>query len=238
MDFATFPDELQGGFIKVRYKPTNRIEMHKWVEGPYGFDEQYIGDLLFSTNLSFIPVDLQFGPRGDLYVCDWYNPVKGHMQYSLRDERRDRHSGRIWRITAKGRPLQDPPRIADAPIDELDVAILAGVREAYTALDPVPADLVDRVLFAIALADLDLEVCQLGAVSELAVAGTRGDEPSRTIAFDGDSLTGGASVDRGRRRARRETRCPVRAPAPGPGSSAVPHLPRACRWSDCRGGRS
>jgi putative heme-binding domain-containing protein len=119
VDFATFPDDMQGGFIKVRYKPTNRIEIHKWNEGEFGFDEEYVGDLLFSTNLSFIPVDLRFGPRGSLFVCDWYNPVKGHMQYSLRDERRDRHSGRIWRITAKGKAPQDPPRIADASIDQL-----------------------------------------------------------------------------------------------------------------------
>ena len=42
--------------------------------------------MIFSTNLSFIPVDVEFGPRGDLYICDWYNPVKGHMQYSLRDD--------------------------------------------------------------------------------------------------------------------------------------------------------
>jgi putative heme-binding domain-containing protein len=114
VDFATFPEELRGGFIKVRYKPTNRVEIHRWKEGAYGYDEEYVGDLLFSTNLSFIPVDLQFGPRGDLYVCDWYNPVKGHMQYSLRDERRDRHSGRIWRIVAKGQALQEPPKIDGA----------------------------------------------------------------------------------------------------------------------------
>jgi len=119
VDFATFPDELQGGFIKVRYKPTNRVEIHKWIEGPFGYDEEYVSDLLFSTNLSFIPVDLQFGPRGDLYVCDWYNPVKGHAQYSLRDERRDRHSGRIWRITSKDKSTQEPVQIADASIDEL-----------------------------------------------------------------------------------------------------------------------
>lgn len=119
VDTPAFPDELQGGFIKVRYKPTNRVEIHKWKEGPFGFNEEYVGDLLFSTNLSFIPVDLQFGPRGDLFVCDWYNPVKGHMQYSLRDERRDRHSGRIWRITTKGKPSLDAPKIAEASIDEL-----------------------------------------------------------------------------------------------------------------------
>ncbi|MEZ6141190.1 MAG: GDSL-type esterase/lipase family protein [Zavarzinella sp.] len=119
VDFATFPKELQGGFIKVRYKPTNRVEIHRWKEGPFGYSEEYVSDLIFSSNLSFIPVDLQFGPRGALYVCDWYNPVKGHMQYSLRDERRDRHSGRIWRITTKDAPLQDAPNFARMSIAEL-----------------------------------------------------------------------------------------------------------------------
>ena len=119
VDVKTFPAELQGGFIKVRYKPTNRVEIHKWKEGEFGYDEEFVGNLIFSQNLSFIPVDLQFGPRGDLYVCDWYNPVKGHAQYSLRDERRDRHSGRIWRITTKGLPLADAPKIATASIEEL-----------------------------------------------------------------------------------------------------------------------
>ncbi len=119
VDFATFPEDMQGGFVKARYKPTNRIEIHRWKRLPFGYDEEYVGDLLFSTNLSFIPVDVRFGPRGALYICDWYNPIKGHMQYSLRDPRRDRHSGRIWRITMKGRSLQEPPKIAGASIDAL-----------------------------------------------------------------------------------------------------------------------
>lgn len=119
IDFSTFPAEMQGGYIKVRYKPTNRVEFHRWREGEFGFDEEYVGDIVFSSNLSFIPVDVRFGPRGALYVCDWYNPVKGHAQYSLRDDRRDRHSGRIWRITTKGKPLQDPPTIHGASTEAL-----------------------------------------------------------------------------------------------------------------------
>ncbi len=119
VDFATFPDELRGNFIKVRYKPTNRVEILKWKETDSGYEEEYVRDLIFSTNLSFIPVDISFGPDGALYVCDWYNPVKGHAQYSLRDERRDRHSGRIWRITAKGKSSQAAPRIDGASIPEL-----------------------------------------------------------------------------------------------------------------------
>ena len=55
----------------------------------------------------------------DLYVADWYNPVLGHMQYSLRDERRDSSKGRIWRVTWKDRPLDTPVRIVGAPVEEL-----------------------------------------------------------------------------------------------------------------------
>lgn len=119
VDFSFWPKELQGGFIKARYKPNNRIEIHKWVEKEDSFVEEYQGDLIFSRNLSFIPVDIRFGPRGALYVCDWYNPIKGHAQYSLRDERRDRKSGRIWRIVPKGAKLQDPPKIDGASIAAL-----------------------------------------------------------------------------------------------------------------------
>jgi azurin len=114
-----WPKELQGGYIKVRYKPTNRVEMHQWIEKDDHYQEKYMGDVLFSTNLSFIPVDVRFGPTGALYVCDWYNPVKGHAQYALRDPRRDRTSGRIWRIVPKGAALQQAPAIADAPIPDL-----------------------------------------------------------------------------------------------------------------------
>ena len=128
VDAPGFPAELQGGFVKARYKPTNRIEIHRWVEGQFGFNEEYVGDLLFSTNLSFIPVDLHFGPRGDLFIVDWYNPVKGHAQYSLRDSRRDRESGRIWRVTAKGQSVSPLPAIATASDDEL--AALLGHRES------------------------------------------------------------------------------------------------------------
>ncbi len=119
IDFLTFPLKLIGHFIKVRYKPTTRVEIHRWKEMPFGYEEEYVSDLIFSTNLSFIPVDIRFGPRGALYICDWYNPVKGHMQYSLRDDRRDRKSGRIWRVTAKDHKLLDPPKLAHASVEEL-----------------------------------------------------------------------------------------------------------------------
>jgi uncharacterized cupredoxin-like copper-binding protein len=79
-------------------------------------------------------VDVRFGPRGDLYICDWFNPVKGHMQYSLRDTRRDKTAGRIWRVTAKGRPLDEAPKIAGEPIEKLlDLLKAYEYRTRYTA---------------------------------------------------------------------------------------------------------
>ncbi|BCX48224.1 hypothetical protein HAHE_21320 [Haloferula helveola] len=119
VDYLFWPESMRGGFIKVRYKPTNRVEIHRWIEKEDHFAEEYVSDLIFSKNLSFIPVDFQFGPRGAAYVCDWYNPVKGHAQYSLRDPRRDRKSGRIWRIVPKDVELAEPREIDGASVAEL-----------------------------------------------------------------------------------------------------------------------
>jgi hypothetical protein len=119
VDFPNWPKELQGGMVKVRYKSTNRVEFLEWKENEYGYEEEYKFDIIFSSNLSFIPVDLRYGPDGGMYVCDWYNPVKGHAQYSLRDNRRDRTSGRIWRIMPKNAKPANPPKIYGASLPKL-----------------------------------------------------------------------------------------------------------------------
>lgn len=79
-----------------------------------------------------------------------------------------------------------PPE-PDEPMDDLDAAILAGVREYWTSVDPVPPDLVDRIQFALDLANVDAEVSRLTKMEKVAAA--RGDERSRVITFDSDSLT-------------------------------------------------
>lgn len=116
---AHWGKDFYNHFARVRYKPTNEIELHEWVEKDSHFEEKKVGQILQSTNLSFIPVDVRCGPDGALYVADWYNPVKGHMQYSLRDTRRDKKSGRIWRVTKKGSPLLEPMKIAGEPVEKL-----------------------------------------------------------------------------------------------------------------------
>ncbi|MFN7560595.1 MAG: PVC-type heme-binding CxxCH protein [Prosthecobacter sp.] len=121
-------------FMRVRYKPTNEVELHEWVEHDTHFEEKKVGIVFQSTNLSFIPVDIQQGPDGAMYIADWYNPVKGHAQYSLRDTRRDKKSGRIWRITAKDQKLEEAPKIAGASIPELlDLLKSENYRTRYRA---------------------------------------------------------------------------------------------------------
>jgi len=77
---------------------------------------------------------------------------------------------------------------ADAPLDELDAAILDELAATYSLVDPSPADLDDRVIFAMAVRNLDAEVARLSE-DVLVGSGARADEQPRTVTFDSDSLT-------------------------------------------------
>jgi len=114
-----WPDEFQGKVFSNQYKNFQGVLIHDWTEKGTTFNHQRLGKVFEAQNKACIPVDLQLGPEGALYVADWYNPVLGHMQYSLRDERRDSNRGRIWRVTWKGRPLDKPAKIIGAGVEEL-----------------------------------------------------------------------------------------------------------------------
>ncbi len=77
---------------------------------------------------------------------------------------------------------------ADLPLDGEDKAILDRLVVIHGLLDPPPADLDDRVQFAIALDEVDVEVARLR--EDLPVgSGARSGERTRTITFDADSRT-------------------------------------------------
>jgi glucose/arabinose dehydrogenase len=114
-----FPDDVQGNYLLNNVIGFHGVLQYKMRDDGSGFAADPVDPLLQSKDQNFRPVDLKFGPDGALYVIDWFNPLIGHMQHSLRDPNRDKHHGRIWRITYKGRPLVKPPRIAGATIPEL-----------------------------------------------------------------------------------------------------------------------
>jgi putative heme-binding domain-containing protein len=75
--------------------------------------------LLMSGDKNFRPSDAIFAPDGSLYFSDWQNVIIGHMQHNVRDPNRDHVHGRIYRLTAEGRPLQKPVAIAGQPVPAL-----------------------------------------------------------------------------------------------------------------------
>ena len=142
-----FPDDWQGNFLLnncigflgvLNYKfvpqqaagklegdvPTNSSLGHvqnlkEAPEAPSGFKAVPAQPLLQSTDPSFRPVDLIFGPDGSLYLVDWYNPLVGHMQHSVRDPNRDNKHGRIWRVFNTNKPLAEVVNLDGKPADEL-----------------------------------------------------------------------------------------------------------------------
>ncbi|GAA0652586.1 hypothetical protein GCM10010174_90450 [Kutzneria viridogrisea] len=73
----------------------------------------------------------------------------------------------------------------DNPTEE-DLLLLAELDVLFDKVDPMPADLVERVQFAIALEDLDVEVARWQRDQEL--AGVRGAGPN-TVTFTVEDLT-------------------------------------------------
>ncbi|MCA9218151.1 MAG: HEAT repeat domain-containing protein, partial [Planctomycetales bacterium] len=72
-----------------------------------------------TRHVAFRPIDVKMGPDGAIYIADWYNPIIQHGEVDFRDERRDHTHGRIWRITAKGRPLVPRINLEELATDEL-----------------------------------------------------------------------------------------------------------------------
>lgn len=98
-----WPAQYQGEFLAGGYLQ-NTVERFRLTESGSTFKVERLPPLIESTNSAFRIVDVRFGPDGALYLCDWYNRLIGHYQTSLRDPGRDHVRGRIWRVTAKGRP--------------------------------------------------------------------------------------------------------------------------------------
>lgn len=112
------PPEYQGNVITNDFRG-NRVNRFVLSESGSGYVSRQAEDLVTSTHVAFRPVDVKMGPDGAIYIADWYNPIIQHGEVDFRDPRRDQVHGRIWRITAKGRPLVEPPKVADASVEEL-----------------------------------------------------------------------------------------------------------------------
>ena len=112
------PERLVGGLLGNDFR-ANRTVRYELQESGSGYKAAEVETILESKHRSFRPVDLKMGPEGALYVVDWYNAIIDHGEVDFHHPQRDKSHGRIWRLTAKGRPLVERPKIHGAPIPDL-----------------------------------------------------------------------------------------------------------------------
>jgi putative heme-binding domain-containing protein len=112
------PADIQGEMLIAGYfaRDVNRFKQE--VDGS-GHRLSLQTNLLTSSHNAFRPVDIRIGPDGAIYVADWFNPIIGHYQASFRHPDRDKTHGRIWRVTAKDRPLAKAPELSKMSAAEL-----------------------------------------------------------------------------------------------------------------------
>ena len=114
-----FPEEYWGRYLNpnvIGFQGIYRVKLSDDGSGLKGTRET---DIVQSKDPNFRPIDTSTGPDGALYVVDWHNPLIGHLQSHLRDSNRDHEHGRIYRITAEGRPLAWQPKIDGEAIPAL-----------------------------------------------------------------------------------------------------------------------
>ena len=200
VDSPHLPDSIQGDVLIAGYYAhvIDRMQLF-----PDGSGHRTLNrPPLFRTDYpSFRPVDLKIGPDGAIYVADWYNPIIGHYQASLRHPDRDKEHGRIWRITFDDAPPSPYPSIAGLPIDELVSRLSSPIRyerdRVRERLSAFPSDQVipelekwiagnhsDRTLYEAAAVHAWHEAVSLALLQRLISAETPG-----TRAF-GARLTG------------------------------------------------
>ena len=114
-----FPEENEGNFLICNAIGFLGVLQHTVHYDGADITAKEIEPVLVSSDPNFRPSDVEMGGDGALYVADWHNTLIGHMQHNMRDPNRDYQHGRIYRVTAKGRPLDKPAKMKGKPIAEV-----------------------------------------------------------------------------------------------------------------------
>ncbi len=120
-----FPEANQGNFLICNCIGFLGVLQHEVKYNGADITATEIEPILVSSDPNFRPTDVEIGGDGALYVSDWSNAIIGHMQHNMRDPNRDHEHGRIYRVTAKDRPLLKPLQLKDKPIPEVCQAFYA-----------------------------------------------------------------------------------------------------------------
>lgn len=104
------PDDWQQSFITNDFRGHRVCRFTLEPDGA-GYISKQQPELIKTNHPAFRPIDVRQGPDGAIYIADWFNPIIQHGEVDFRDPRRDKTHGRIWRVTAKNRPLVPRPKL-------------------------------------------------------------------------------------------------------------------------------
>ena len=119
LDSSHFPPEQKGNFLICNAIGFLGVLQHEVNYNGADITATEIEPIVVSSDPNFRPSDIEIGGDGALYISDWHNTLIGHMQHNMRDPNRDHEHGRIYRVTAKGRPLVKPVKMKGKPIKEV-----------------------------------------------------------------------------------------------------------------------
>jgi putative heme-binding domain-containing protein len=118
------PESWRGNLLTNDFR-ANRVCRFVLGDDGSAFAAREQAELIKTPHVAFRPIDVKMGPDGAIYIADWYNPIIQHGEVDFRDPRRDHTRGRIWRVTAKGRPLVERPKLVGATVEALLEALKA-----------------------------------------------------------------------------------------------------------------
>ncbi|MCK5924142.1 MAG: hypothetical protein KAG66_24620, partial [Methylococcales bacterium] len=123
-----FPEQFRGKFLFTNLHGHGIISDYAQPKGS-GFVGKHGADFMHGNDRWFMPIDMQYGPDGSLFVIDWYDQQNCHKRD---DEIWDRSNGRIYRISYRAkRQTQNMLEIIIQFVvgtESDDLALVTGVR--------------------------------------------------------------------------------------------------------------
>ncbi len=119
-----FPEANNGNFLICNVIGFQGVLQHEVSFNGADITAEEIEPILYSSDPTFRPSDIEIGGDGAIYVSDWSNALIGHMQHNMRDPNRDAQHGRIYRVTYEGRPLVQHPQMIGASVEDILPAFL------------------------------------------------------------------------------------------------------------------
>jgi len=119
LDSDHFPESVRGNMLIENVIGFQGVMQYQFEEDGASLHASEVETIVYSTDPNFRPSDMEIGGDGALYILDWQNPLIGHMQHNLRDPSRDNLHGRVYRVTASGRPTMPVAKMKGKPVAEV-----------------------------------------------------------------------------------------------------------------------